>query len=138
DRSFAGLTERLLQRCRDFAFESALDIGCGAGELTLAIARGWPECRITGVDISPQLVAVAQERGANRPNAAFVAADAATWRPETPWAPQLLVSRHGVMFFPDPMLAFAHLHQVAAPGAGLLFSCFRAWNENPAFTEVAR
>ena len=138
DRSFAPLTERLLARSRAFAFAAALDVGCGAGELSLALARGRPQARVVGVDISPQLVATAQERGANLPNVAFVVADAATWQPDQDFAPDLLVSRHGVMFFDDPVAAFAHLAGLAAPGAGLLFSCFRAPAENPFFSEVGR
>jgi len=89
DRSFAPLTERLLQRGREFAFGSALDIGCGAGELSLALARGRPQCRVIGVDISPQLVATAQERGANLANASFEVGDAAAWRPEPGFAPEI-------------------------------------------------
>ena len=42
------------------------------------------------------------------------------------------------MFFDEPVQAFAHLCQAAAPGAGLLFSCFRDAAENPFFTEVGR
>ena len=34
------------------------------------------------------------------------------------------------MFFPEPVPAFAHLRQIAAPGAELVFSCFRAAAEN--------
>ena len=138
DRSFAPLTERLLQRSREFAFTSALDVGCGAGELALALARGRPHSRIFGVDISPQLIATAIERGSHLANAAFAVADAASWSPEAGFVPDLLVSRHGVMFFADAPGAFAHLAQVAAPGAGLLFSCFRDPASNPLFSEVAR
>jgi SAM-dependent methyltransferase len=138
DRSFAPLTERLLQLSREFAFGAVLDIGCGAGELSLALARGRPHSRVVGVDISSQLVATAQERGANLANVAFEIGDAATWQPEPGFAPDLLVSRHGVMFFADPVAAFAHLAAIAAPGAGLMFSCFRAPAENPFFTEVGR
>ena len=61
DRSFSVLTERLLRRTREFAFGSALDIGCGAGELSLAIGRGRPHCRVIGVDISPRMVDLARE-----------------------------------------------------------------------------
>jgi SAM-dependent methyltransferase len=138
DRSFAPLTERLLQRSRAFAFNSALDVGCGAGELAMAMARGHPQCRVVGVDISPQLVATAQERGANLANVAFEVGDAAVWQPEPGFAPELVVSRHGVMFFDDPRGAFAHLAEMAAPGAALMFSCFREPAQNPFFTEVAR
>ncbi|MXP40990.1 methyltransferase domain-containing protein [Altererythrobacter soli] len=138
DRSFGVLTERLLQRTREYRCASVLDIGCGAGELSLAIARGRPKSRVVGVDISPQLVAVARERGSQLGNATFEEADVAAWKPAEPFAPDMLVSRHGVMFFADPVAAFANLHAVAAPEAGLLFSCFRAWEENPAFADVAR
>lgn len=137
DRSFTILTERLLQRSRDFRFAHVLDIGCGAGELSLALARGRPECGVSGVDISAALIETARTRGDHLPNASFITADAASWQPDGP-APDLMVSRHGVMFFPDPVAAFTHLAAVAAPAAGLLFSCFQAMALNPVMTEVAR
>lgn len=138
DRSFAPLTERLLQRSREFAFTSVLDVGCGAGELSLAVARGRPQCRVVGVDISPHLVGAAQERSANLANVAFEVGDASKWQPDAGFAPDLLVSRHGVMFFDDPRGAFTHLANIAAPGAALMFSCFRQPAQNPFFTEVTR
>lgn len=138
DRSFNMLTDRLLQRSHEHALGSALDIGCGAGELSLALARRQPHSTVVGVDISPQLVAAAQQRADQLTNVSFELADAATWRPDEGFAPELLVSRHGVMFFADPVAAFANLREVAATGARLLFSCFRAWNDNPAFADVAR
>lgn len=137
DRGFSMLTERLLQGTREFDFGSVLDVGCGAGELTLAIARGRPHCRVIGVDVSPPLIAAARERGARHPDVMFELADAATWRPAEGFAPELLISRHGVMFFDDPVSAFANLRELAAPGAGLLFSCFRERELNPALTDAA-
>jgi SAM-dependent methyltransferase len=136
DRSFGPLTEHLLKRSREFTFGSVADIGCGAGELSLALARGRPHVAVTGVDISPPLIEVARERGTHLDNVRFEVADAAEWYPQA--TPELLVSRHGVMFFDDPATAFTHLSEVAAPAAGLMFSCFRDRAENPFFTEVAR
>ena len=138
DRSFGGLTERLLQRSREFSFASVLDIGCGAGELSLAVARGRPHARVIGVDISPPLVSAARERATNLLNVGFELADAAEWNPPPDFSPELLISRHGVMFFDDPTAAFAHLAQISAPGAGLLFSCFRAPAENEIFTGIGK
>jgi len=138
DRSFGPLTEHLLKRTREFAFASVLDVGCGAGELSLAIARGRPRTTVTGIDLSPELVDVARERGTHLGNVSFAAADAARWQPPEGFSPDLLVSRHGVMFFDDPIAAFAHLAELAEPGAGLMFSCFRDRAENPFFTEAAR
>jgi SAM-dependent methyltransferase len=138
DRTFTPLTERMLQRTREFAFTCALDVGCGAGELTLALARGRPRVQVIGIDIAPALVEVARERGEHLNNASFACADASQWVPPAEFVPDLLVSRHGVMFFAEPEPAFAHLASIAAPGAGLMFSCFRSRSENPFFTEVAR
>lgn len=138
DRSFTAVTERLLQRMRGLAFTQVLDIGCGAGELSLAIARGRPNARVIGVDVSPDLVITARQRGENLANVSFDLADAAVWTAPAGFAPELLISRHGVMFFDDPPAAFTNLARAAACGANLLFSCFRSPAENPFFTEVAR
>jgi SAM-dependent methyltransferase len=136
DRSFGGLTERLLARSREFRFRHALDIGCGAGELSLALARGHPQAKIVGLDVSPQLIAAARARGDQFTNLSFELGDAAAWTPDGDFMPQLLISRHGVMFFDDPAAAFANFAGFAAPGAGLLFSCFRDRSENPVFTAI--
>jgi SAM-dependent methyltransferase len=138
DRSFTPLTEHLLARTRGFVFDAVLDVGCGAGEISLAMARGRPHVAVTGLDIAPQLIEVARERGEHLPNASFEAGDAAVWQPTEEFEPDLLVSRHGVMFFDDPIAAFTHLAAIAAPNASLLFSCFRDRTENPFFTEAAR
>lgn len=138
DRSFTAVTERLLQRLRGLSFSQALDLGCGAGELSLAIGRGRSGAQVIGVDISPHLVATARQRGENLANVSFELADAASWQAPAGFVPQLLISRHGVMFFDDPPAAFTHLAALADSGAHLLFSCFRSPAENPFFTEVAR
>lgn len=129
DRSFAALTRRLVAAAAAEPFARALDIGCGAGEVSLALAERRPDGQVVGVDVSEDLLAVARERAEGRARApgsvAFECADAAGWsRPG--FAPDLLVSRHGVMFFADPVAAFAHLAAIAAPGARLAFTCFRA------------
>jgi SAM-dependent methyltransferase len=136
DRSFAGLTDRLLAKTREFSFNDVLDVGCGAGELSLAIARGRRNANIVGVDISPQLVEVARGRAENFSHVSFELGDASHWKPASGFTPDLLVSRHGVMFFDDPVAAFAHLAELSAPGAGLLFSCFRGPADNEVFTGI--
>jgi SAM-dependent methyltransferase len=135
DRSFAGLTQRLLERLAIVPGQTILDIGCGAGELSLALGRTRPLARITGLDVSADLVSVARSRAGDRSTVQFRLADAAQWQPDHD-APDLLVSRHGVMFFDNPVTAFAHLRSIAAPRASLLFSSFRAPAENPWASEV--
>jgi SAM-dependent methyltransferase len=137
DRSFAPLTERLLEVAQGGAISRILDIGCGAGELTCRLAQAQPHARITGVDISEDLLAVARDRCAALDNVAIELADASRWTAPAGGAPDLLVSRHGVMFFDDPVSAFAHIAGQAAPGARLAFSCFRAVGENGWVRELA-
>ncbi|ANY19882.1 Trans-aconitate 2-methyltransferase [Tsuneonella dongtanensis] len=136
DRSFAGVTQRLLDRARQAPLRQILDVGCGAGELSLALAREHPRSRVDGVDVSEPLVVAARERADTLTNVRFTLADAASWNPEGA-APDLLISRHGVMFFDDPAAAFAHLRAIAAPSARLLFSCFRDRAENPWASGIA-
>lgn len=125
DRSFGPLTDRLLDHPAVRSFSSALDIGCGAGELSCRLAQERDDARITGVDIAAPLLVVARQR-CEGPR--FVEADAASFTPDH--APDLLVSRHGVMFFDDPEGAFGHLARIASQAATLRFSCFRQRAEN--------
>ena len=138
DRSFGGLTARLLEEIGERPARNVLDVGCGAGELSLAIARSRPASHVTGVDISSDLIDIARQRGAQLPNVQFLLDDAATWRPERDGRPELVVSRHGVMFFPDPVEAFANLAAAADDDAQLVFSCFRSRRDNPFFIEISR
>ncbi|WP_326524399.1 class I SAM-dependent methyltransferase [Sphingomonas sp.] len=137
DRSFIHLAPRLdaaiLAAAPAGGFR-ALDIGCGAGGTSLALAAERSDAEIVGIDLSDGLIAVARERSAEiaasrSAGLTFltgdVAAHAATHGPF-----DLLYSRHGVMFFPDPVAAFAALHAAAAPDAALVFSCFADWSAN--------
>ncbi|MFD1788609.1 class I SAM-dependent methyltransferase [Sphingomonas floccifaciens] len=167
DRSLADLSRHL-----DVAIEvaapagpfRALDIGCGAGVTSLALATARPDARIVGVDLSDALVAIARNRltpavlpRRREPRAAsdelndsglppsweyraegydgedarvrFLTGDALDMaKAQAPF--DLLYSRHGVMFFDDPVAAFATLRGAVRPGARLVFSCFRDWREN--------
>ncbi len=133
DRSLADLARHLdvavLAAAPDASFR-AIDIGCGAGSTSLSLATSRPDAQVVGVDLSPELLAVAVTRGAARPNLTFRRGDASVAAQEL--APiDLFVSRHGVMFFADPAAVFADLHDVAASDARLVFSCFRDRADNP-------
>ena len=128
DRTLAPLNDALLARALPFDGRRILDIGCGAGATSFALADALPEAEIIGLDLSDALVNAARARSGGRPNVRFVQGDAAIWTPDDGRF-DLIVSRHGVMFFDDPVAAFTHLHGLA-PAGRLLFSCFRAQAEN--------
>ena len=104
-----------------------LDVGCGNGDLSLAAASAVGETgSVLGVDLSPAMLAVAQERAdaAGLTNAAFEPADAASFRPDGAGF-DVVVSRFGVMFFEDPTAAFAHIRSLMAPSGRLVFVCWQ-------------
>ncbi|WP_174280027.1 class I SAM-dependent methyltransferase, partial [Sphingomonas bacterium] len=103
----------------------AVDLGCGAGTTALTLAAARPDLSITGVDLSPELIRVASGRN-SLSFLHFEQADLAAAGARHVAGADLLFSRHGVMFFDDPATVFTSLRQGAAPGARLVFSCFRA------------
>lgn len=131
DRSFDGLSDRLNAAILTAAQAAgrAVDLGCGAGQTSIALATAKPDVAVTGLDISPGLIAIARRRGAGIANLGFDVADTAALDPAA--AADLLVSRHGVMFFGDPVAAFGAIRAASRPGAKLVFSCFRERGTNP-------
>lgn len=138
DRSFSALTTKLvaaIAECGDA--HRIVDIGCGAGELSIKLRDAFPNAAVLGLDISPELIAVAKQRTADLPQLDFAVADAAAWQ-NPAFVPDLYVSRHGVMFFDDPVAAFSNLAAAAAPDASIVFSCFRSPTENAWAAEIGK
>jgi ubiquinone/menaquinone biosynthesis C-methylase UbiE len=106
--------------------ERVLDIGCGCGTTTFALAKAvGPSGSVTGVDVSRPMLAAARARGTG---ANFREADAAThlFHPTH----SLVFSRFGVMFFTDPAAAFANIRKAVSPHGRLAFVCWRSLAEN--------
>lgn len=139
DAALAGISAELLRAIRACARTGplkAVEVGCGPGTTTMEVAEALPEAQIVACDISPSLAAIAEQRLESRGNVRVVVGDAQALVPrEAPL--DLIFSRHGVMFFDDPAVAFTSLRSAARDGAGLVFSCFRAWELNPWAAEVA-
>lgn len=132
DRSFANLSPHLDAAIRSAAPACpfhAIDIGCGAGATSLALADARPDATITSLDLSADLIKTARTRAGDRNTVTFRHGDAIAMAPQLPPA-DLIVSRHGVMFFADPVAAFATLRTAASPSARLVFSCFRDRSDN--------
>ncbi len=107
-----------------------LDLGCGGGETTLELARRGAEA--LGVDVSPDLLALAERRRAAAAGPAakarFLRADAAEAEFGRPL--EAIFSQFGAMFFDRPAAAYAHIRAASAPGAPLAIACWRTPKEN--------
>jgi SAM-dependent methyltransferase len=139
DQMFTPLEELLVEAVSAAAASRVLDVGCGTGSTTLAVARLLgPGGRSTGIDISEPMLATAHAR-AEREGipARFILADAQTHGFE-PASFDMIISRFGVMFFADSVQAFANLRRAASEDAELSFIAWRGAAENPFMTTAER
>ncbi len=104
-----------------------IDVGCGSGTTTRELARRVaPDGTALGVDIAAEMLELARRKAADEgvDNVEFLRADAQVHdlgehRFDSAY------SRLGVMFFADPVAAFANIRRALKPGGQLVFLCFQ-------------
>ena len=78
ESTVAGLTAPLLDKLQPTPGERMMDVGCGGGISTIAVAKAvGPSGHVVGADISEELLALSRERAADAQmtNVTFVNAD---------------------------------------------------------------
>jgi SAM-dependent methyltransferase len=133
DRQIQTLGLAAMDTLRPEKGEHIIDIGCGCGQTSLDLgSRVGAAGLVVGVDISKPMLEVALRRPRPAPNlrVTFKQLDA-----------QLddlgdgcfdaAFSRFGVMFFSDPVVAFANIRRSLKPSGRLVFVCWRPLNQNP-------
>ena len=97
-----------------------LDVGCGTGVVALTAARSG--AKLTGVDLTPELLARARENGA------IMGLDVAWQEGDAEALPfadakfDIVVSQFGHMFAPRPEIATKEMLRVLKPGGTIAFS----------------
>jgi SAM-dependent methyltransferase len=131
DASIAPAQAAAMVRAAPRVGEHVLDIGCGCGASTIELGeRVGRSGRVVGADVSEAMIGRARERTTHLPQVETLCADAARFRfPAQSF--DLMFSRFGVMFFGDPVAAFAHLRGALKPDGRLVFACWRPIDENP-------
>ncbi|GER23423.1 trans-aconitate 2-methyltransferase [Zafaria cholistanensis] len=99
---------------------TVVDLGCGPGHLTAALADRWPGARVLGLDSSPQMVAKARaahgpDAPAHRPNLAFEQADAGAWEPDA--RTDVVVTNAMLQWIPGHLELVGRWLDALAPGA---------------------
>ncbi|MGJ4893463.1 MULTISPECIES: class I SAM-dependent methyltransferase [unclassified Bradyrhizobium] len=131
DILLAPVSQILIERIAAKPGDRILDIGCGCGGLSIALAgQVAPGGSVLGVDISAPMLDRARVVAPAGLATEFVLADA-TVHPFAPASFDLLVSRFGVMFFADPVASFANIRRALKPGGRVVFACWREPKANP-------
>jgi SAM-dependent methyltransferase len=131
DRMTAAFGQAALEAAGAMSGERVIDIGCGCGETTMALARAvGPGGEVLGVDVSRPMLDVARRRArdAALPGLDFAEGDASAAK--LPDGRDLLYSRFGVMFFDTPVPAFAHMRRSLKDGGRIAFVCWQSAAEN--------
>lgn len=110
-RPFFELTDRIA--AQDPAY--LVDLGCGDGALTEALARRWPGISGVGMDSSAQMLAKAPASD----RLSFVVGDIETWQPDR--AVDVLVSNAALQWVPGHPDLLARFVSWLAPGGWFAF-----------------
>lgn len=130
DRALRPFGQAAIERLSPLPGERILDVGCGAGDTLLEIARrlgGTGEA--VGADISRPLLEAARARTGEAANVRWMEADVAAHPFDAAF--DAIFSRFGVMFFADPVAAFQNLRRALVGGGRLSFVCWQALEDNP-------
>ncbi|PSK85946.1 methyltransferase family protein [Murinocardiopsis flavida] len=122
----SGLSGPIFEAAAIEAHHRVLDVGCGAGQTTREAARRAKVGHAVGVDLSRPMLerarATAEAEGIT--NVTFGQGDAQVYPfPEQHF--DVAISRGGIMYFADPVTAFANIGSALKPGGTLVFGCGR-------------
>ena len=113
-----------------------LDVGCGTGETLSYLSRILDKnSKITAIDISQSMIEFAQNKLSKQPNYnqyAFIIDDAQTHIFNKNYY-DLLISRFGMMFFSNPLLAFKNLYYSLKKDGAMCFCTWSGIEENDFF-----
>jgi SAM-dependent methyltransferase len=135
----SAVTSILLDRVGLREGENVLDIGSGGGMTTIGAGRLVGDGgSVVGADISALLVELARQRAVDQgaANVSFRVAD--VQHDTIPGMPfDVAISQFGVMFFDEPVTAFANVRRQMGLGGRLGFACWQPIEKNPWFVGPA-
>ncbi|HXZ13557.1 MAG TPA: class I SAM-dependent methyltransferase [Candidatus Sulfotelmatobacter sp.] len=106
--------------------DNVLDVGCGAGWLSRILAKGAPEGRVVGMDISDEMIRHARRASVDFGNLVFILGEVN----EIPWESnffQRAISVESSYYWPDPAKGIREIFRVLAEGgsAWILINYYR-------------
>lgn len=136
DTHAAEPTAALLDRVGIRPGDRVLELAAGPGSLGASLSElSGPNGRVVLSDIAPGMVEVAARRNAGVANLTVEVLDAsAIDRPDDSF--DVVICRMGLMFAPDPTVAFGEIRRVLAPGGRLGALTWAGLEHNPWMTCV--
>ena len=105
----------LLSRVDAEGPHTVVDLGCGAGNLTVLLARRWPRAQVLGVDSSQEMIAAAPVGE----GVEFTVGDIVGWHSDAPL--DVLLSNAALQWVPGHLDLLPALVDSVAPGGWLAF-----------------
>ena len=106
--------------------EQVLDVACGTGHASLAVAKRLPRGRVTAVDFSPRMLGQARRKAEAQGigNIGFLEGDMQAL-PVSERAFDAAVCAFGIFFVLDMEAQLAHIASRVRPGGRVMISCFQ-------------
>jgi trans-aconitate 2-methyltransferase len=96
-----------------------VDLGCGPGTLTAALARRWPGAQVRGIDSSAEMIEAAQALPGAGQRLRFALGDVRDWKPDG--QVDVIVSNAVLQWVPEHLDVVARWAGFLAPGGWLAF-----------------
>jgi arsenite methyltransferase len=121
-------TRQLIDLMNIREYDNVMDLGCGVGWATRALAQKAPRGLVLGIDLSDRMIVQARKEYRNPHNALFGVADASGIPCADAFFDSLL-SVESIYYYPGLDLAFHEVHRVLKPG-GKAFFLISYYKEN--------
>ena len=138
-RLFVPWAELLADQLELAPGEAVLDVACGPGTVArIAAQRVGAGGRVTGVDFSPAMLAIAREKPPVAEGAPLEYLEGPADHLGVPdHDVDVVTCQHGLQFFPDRPAALADMRRVLRPGGRLGVAVWRSIAECPPFDALA-
>ena len=134
---FTILTKEFFSRAKIKKNDRVLDIGCGGGITSFEASKlAGRDGYVLGADISEILLNLAKKNFSNIKNLEFKYCDVQNYNFEKNFF-NTVISRFGVMFFENPIVAFKNIYNSIQDDGSLHFVCWANVFENEFFTAAA-
>lgn len=126
-----GINDHLFAAAAVGERDRVLDVGCGTGQTTRLAARQAWRGHVVGIDLSAPMLTRARATATEEriTNVLFEQGDAQV-HPFAEGGFDVAISRAAIMFFADPVAAFANIGHALRPGGRLVFVCLQDMASN--------